>query len=61
MDIVTLLNNLQRIHNLDLLKPGAPMVEKITDQLTNREYLARDKVHPALILITIRNYENSGR
>lgn len=61
IDIVTLLNNLQRIHNLDLLKPNAPIVEKITDQLTNEQYLARDEVHPALILITIRNYENSGK
>lgn len=61
MDIVTLLNNLQRIHNLELLKPDAPLVAKIMDELTNQEHLARDNVHPALVLITVRNYENSGR
>ncbi|XP_014485240.1 PREDICTED: 60 kDa SS-A/Ro ribonucleoprotein-like [Dinoponera quadriceps] len=61
MDIVTLLNNLQRIHNLEILKPDAPTVAIITEKLVNEERLARDKVHPALILITIRNYENSGK
>lgn len=61
MNIITLLDNLQRIHNLELLKLDAPAVAKITDQLTNQEYLTRDNVHPALVLTTIRNYENSGK
>ncbi|CAL7947863.1 unnamed protein product [Xylocopa violacea] len=61
MDLVMLLTNLQRIHNLELLKPNSPTVSKIVDQITNEENIAQDKVHPALVLVTIRDYENSGK
>lgn len=61
MNLVMLLTNLQRIHNLKLLKPTSPTVSKIIDQITNEENIARDKVHPALVLVTIRDYENSGK
>ncbi|XP_066584873.1 RNA-binding protein RO60-like [Prorops nasuta] len=61
LDIATLLNNLQRIHNLGLLKPNAPSVEKLIDQISNEQKLQTDKVHPALVLLTIKNYENSGK
>ncbi|KOC66026.1 60 kDa SS-A/Ro ribonucleoprotein [Habropoda laboriosa] len=61
MNLVMLLTNLQRIHNLELLKPNSPTISKITDQILNEETIARDKVHPALVLVTIRDYENSGK
>ncbi|XP_043795391.1 60 kDa SS-A/Ro ribonucleoprotein-like isoform X1 [Apis laboriosa] len=61
MNLILLLTNLQRIHNLKLLKPSSPTISKIIDQITNEENIARDKVHPALILVTIRDYENSGK
>ncbi|KAL6449393.1 hypothetical protein ACFW04_000763 [Cataglyphis niger] len=61
MDIVTLLNNLQRISNLGLLESGGLAVEKITEQLANAEHIAQSKIHPALIYITLKNYENCGK
>ena len=61
MNLVMLLTNLQRIHNLKLLKPGSPIVSKIIDQITNEENIARDKVHPVLVFVTIKHYENSGK
>ncbi|XP_076232684.1 RNA-binding protein RO60 [Calliopsis andreniformis] len=61
MNLSLLLNNLQRIHNLELLKQNSPTVSKIVDRITSEEHITRDKVHPALVLITIRNYENSGK
>ncbi|XP_072765647.1 RNA-binding protein RO60 [Anoplolepis gracilipes] len=61
MDIVTLLNNLQRISNLGLLESDGLAVEKVIEQLTNAEHIAQSKIHPALIFITLKNYENSGK
>ncbi|XP_029156043.1 60 kDa SS-A/Ro ribonucleoprotein-like [Nylanderia fulva] len=61
MDIVTLLNNLQRINNLGLLNLDGLTVEKVKQQLTNAEYIAQSKIHPALIFITLKNYEHSGK
>ncbi|XP_076288394.1 RNA-binding protein RO60 [Lasioglossum baleicum] len=61
MNLNLLLTNLQRIHNLELLKPNALTVSKLVDQIVNEENIARDKVHPALVLVTIRDYENSGK
>ncbi|KAF3422284.1 hypothetical protein E2986_09484 [Frieseomelitta varia] len=61
MNLVMLLTNLQRIHNLKLLKPGSPIVSKIIDQITNEENIVRDEVHPVLVFVTIKHYENSGK
>ena len=61
MDLHMLLTNLQRIHNLELLRPNSPTVSKVTEQLINDENISRSKVHPALVLVTIRDYENSGK
>lgn len=61
MDIVTLLNNLQRISNLGLLESDGLAVEKVTDQLTNTELITQSKIHPASIFITLKNFENSGK
>ncbi|KZC11497.1 60 kDa SS-A/Ro ribonucleoprotein [Dufourea novaeangliae] len=61
MNLKLLLTNLQRIHNLELLKPNSLTVSKVIDQITNEENITRDKVHPALVLVTIRDYENSGK
>ncbi|OAD61808.1 60 kDa SS-A/Ro ribonucleoprotein [Eufriesea mexicana] len=61
MNLIMLLTNLQRIHNLKLLKPFSPTVSKIIDKITNEDNIVQDKVHPALVLVTIRDYENSGK
>jgi hypothetical protein len=60
MDIVTLLDNLQKINNLRLLKPNGA-TEKVIELLSNKELIARDKVHPVQILITLINYQNCGK
>lgn len=61
MDLHTLLNNIQRIHNLGLLKPDEPAIEKIINEITNKERLSHDYIHPVFVYITLKNYENSGR
>ena len=61
MDIVTLLNNLQRISNLGLLNLDGLAIEKVTEQLTNAEHIAQSKINPASIFITLKNYEHSGK
>ncbi|KAG5326532.1 RO60 protein, partial [Acromyrmex heyeri] len=61
MDIVVLLNNLQRIHNLGFLVTDEPAVEKVTERLTNSQYVERSAIHPALIFITLKNYQCSGK
>ncbi|GAB1861055.1 60 kDa SS-A/Ro ribonucleoprotein [Camponotus japonicus] len=65
MDTITLLNNLQRISNLGILleasESGRLAVKRVTEQLTNAELLAQSRIHPALIFITLKNYENSGK
>ncbi|EZA53139.1 60 kDa SS-A/Ro ribonucleoprotein [Ooceraea biroi] len=60
MDMVMLLNNLQRINNLRLLKPNVA-AEKVIELLRNEELIARDKVHPVEILIALINYQNCGK
>ncbi|XP_011708161.1 PREDICTED: 60 kDa SS-A/Ro ribonucleoprotein-like [Wasmannia auropunctata] len=61
MDVVALLNNLQRIHNLGCLGPDEPAVEKVTERLTDSHCIESSAVHPALIFITLKNYECSGK
>ncbi|KAG5311801.1 RO60 protein, partial [Acromyrmex insinuator] len=61
MDIVMLLNNLQRIHNLGFLVIDEPAVEKVTERLTNSQYVEKSAIHPALIFITLKNYQCSGK
>lgn len=61
MDLHTLLSNLQRIHNLGLLKANAPAVEKIIDEITNKERLASSNIHPIFVYIILKNYEHSGK
>lgn len=60
MEITTLLQNLQRINNLGILKPDEPAVDKVTNQLET-ERIVSEEIHPALLLITLRNYEKSGK
>lgn len=61
MNYATLLDNIQKIHNLGFLKPNSGIVSKIVDVLLDREKLDNENIQPAYILITIRNYENSGK
>lgn len=61
MDVGVLLNNLQRIHNLGFLATDEPTVKKVTDRLTNSRYVEICKVHPALVFITLKNYQCSGK
>ena len=61
MDYATLLENLQRIHNMGFLKPNSVTVAKVIDTLSSEEKIVRQKIHPAHILIAAKNYENSGK
>ncbi|XP_015179285.1 PREDICTED: 60 kDa SS-A/Ro ribonucleoprotein-like [Polistes dominula] len=61
MDLDTLWRNLQRIHNLGLLKADAPIIDKIIDEITNKDRLAFSNIHPILVYITLQNYLHSGK
>lgn len=61
MDVDVLLNNLQRIHNLGFLVADEPTVKKVTDRLTDSNCVESSKVHPALVFITLKNYQCSGK
>ncbi|XP_028050393.1 60 kDa SS-A/Ro ribonucleoprotein [Monomorium pharaonis] len=61
MDVVVLLNNLQRIHNLGFLTTDEPSVERVTERLTDPYHIQNSAVHPALIFITLKNYQCSGK
>ncbi|XP_046738503.1 60 kDa SS-A/Ro ribonucleoprotein-like [Diprion similis] len=61
MNITMLLKNLQRMHNYGVLEQAGAAVDKVVDEICNQEKLANEKIHPALVLITIKNYEKSGR
>ncbi|XP_011863194.1 PREDICTED: 60 kDa SS-A/Ro ribonucleoprotein-like [Vollenhovia emeryi] len=61
MDVGNLLNNLQRIHNLGFLNADEPAVEKVTERLTDPQCVENSKVHPALVFITLKNYQYSGK
>ncbi|XP_046611310.1 60 kDa SS-A/Ro ribonucleoprotein-like [Neodiprion virginianus] len=60
MNITMLLHNLQRMHNIGILEPTGTAVDKVVDEICNQEKLLKEKIHPALVLITIKNYEKSG-
>lgn len=60
MSLSDLLANLQRIHNLGFLKPDEVMTVKVLDAM-NEESVIKENIHPAAFLITLKNYENSGK
>jgi 60 kDa SS-A/Ro ribonucleoprotein len=60
MSLSKLLKNLQRIHNLDFLKPNGTITLKVLDSL-NEQNVTSEKIHPAVFLVAIKNYENAGR
>lgn len=64
MDIPTLLDNLQRIHNLKIFQSDvldAPAVERVTSLLGNAEIIAQSKLHPVSFFIAMKNYKNKGK
>lgn len=60
MTLTQLLNNLQRIHNLGFLPPNGAMVAKAMD-IMSEQNVTNEKIHPAVFLVTLKNYENSGK
>lgn len=61
MNLCMLLENLQRIQNLGFFMPGALILKKVVDALADKKQVESSKIHPALVLITIKNYTNSGK
>ncbi|XP_058791736.1 RNA-binding protein RO60-like isoform X2 [Phymastichus coffea] len=60
MNLTDLLKNLQRIHNLGFLKPNGIIVSKVIDIMSEKN-VTDEKLHPAVFLVTLKNYENSGK
>jgi hypothetical protein len=56
-----LLQNLRRLGRLWLLKGNRPIVAKILDALNNQSAIAESNLHPALVFVTLRNYECLGK
>ncbi|XP_011168506.1 60 kDa SS-A/Ro ribonucleoprotein [Solenopsis invicta] len=61
MDVAVLLNNLQRIHNLGFLTTDEPTVDRVIERLTDQYHIQNSAVHPALVFITLKNYQCSGK
>ena len=60
MSLTDLLINLQRIHNMGFLKPNGTITAKVLDTI-NQQNVTKEKIHPAVFLVTVKNYENSGK
>lgn len=60
MNLKNLLANLQRIHNLGFLQPNGTIVVKVLE-IINEENVKQEKIHPAVFLVAVRNYESSGK
>ncbi|XP_008216494.1 60 kDa SS-A/Ro ribonucleoprotein isoform X2 [Nasonia vitripennis] len=60
MSLTDILRNLQRIHNMDFLNPNGTMVAKVLDSI-NEQNVTAEKIHPAVFLVAVKNYENSGK
>jgi hypothetical protein len=56
-----LLQNLRRLGRLWLLKGNRPIVAKVLDALNNQSAIAESNLHPALVFVTLRNYECLGK
>ncbi|CAG5096975.1 Similar to ro60: 60 kDa SS-A/Ro ribonucleoprotein (Xenopus laevis) [Cotesia congregata] len=61
MDLPTLVENLQRIHNLGLLIPTSQLTEKILSAITNKDQILRSKIRPAVILMAVKTYEDPDK
>lgn len=62
MGITELLKNLQRIHNLKFLTDNNLMTNKVLDILTEKNLaLTQPNIHPAVFLVALKDYENSGK
>lgn len=60
MSLTDIITNLQRIHNLGFLNPNGAMVAKVLDSISEQNVTA-EKIHPAVFLVAVKNYENSGK
>ncbi|KAJ9576484.1 hypothetical protein L9F63_006697, partial [Diploptera punctata] len=56
-----LLQNLKRLGKLRYLKGNQPIVTKIVEALNNQTAIAESNLHPAQVLIALRNYENIAK
>jgi hypothetical protein len=56
-----LLQNLRRLGRLWLLKGNRPIVAKMLDALNNQSAIAESDLHPALVFVSLRNYECLGK
>ncbi|XP_034934542.1 60 kDa SS-A/Ro ribonucleoprotein [Chelonus insularis] len=61
MDLPTLLENLQRIHNLGILTPTSQVTEKVLSAITNKDQILKSKIRPAVLLMVVRTYEDPDK
>ncbi|XP_069697982.1 RNA-binding protein RO60 [Periplaneta americana] len=55
------LQNLKRLGRLRFLRGNQPLVSKVLDALNNQTSIAESNLHPAHVLVTLRNYENLAK
>ncbi|KAJ8681437.1 hypothetical protein QAD02_017224 [Eretmocerus hayati] len=60
MSLTEMLTNLQRVHNLGFLNQNGVILPKVIDLMTEQN-VSKEKIHPAVFLVTLRNYENCGK
>ncbi|WP_089719690.1 TROVE domain-containing protein [Candidatus Entotheonella palauensis] len=56
MPMTALLRNLATLTRLGVLTAGGQATRRVTDQLTNREWLQRARVHPIAVLSALKTY-----
>nr|CAD7413306.1 unnamed protein product [Timema cristinae] len=61
LSLPDLVGNLKRLARLRLLKGNQPIVSKVVDALNNQATLADANLHPAQVLLALRNYENMNK
>ncbi|CAG2066715.1 unnamed protein product [Timema podura] len=61
LSLPDLVGNLKRLARLRLLKGNQPIVSKVVDALNNQATLADSNLHPAQVLLALRNYENINK
>lgn len=54
--VTALMRQLPRLTRIGMFKPGSPWTAKVIEQITDRERLAKGRVHPINVLIAQRTY-----
>lgn len=58
MTLSSILENLQKMHNLGILLPESQVTEKLICALTSKDRIVKSKLQPSNFFMTLKNYED---